>query len=440
MDVIIDACRRCLTAHASSTETISETIYVGFSGGLDSTVLLHALHTIAPARIVALHVNHGIAADSEDWQVHCARICEEWGIALRCTRLALDASSNVEGVARAGRYEFFTETLAAGGFLLLGHHLDDQRETRLLHLLQGRGLYGMPEARPLAGGRLLRPLLPIDRSEISRYAAEQELSWCEDLSNQDVSLDRNFLRHQLLPRIKGRFPGFSQRLASLGDTTDVLQKMLSAELGVHEARLPLAKLLPRPVHERVVILRLWLRGQGVNSGVSDVSLRAFAAQIDAPATRQPVLELTAGSVRRHGGELCFVGAWEKPASSYTIELPGERVLPHGIVCVEAATGDGFIVQGEVTVRFREGGEVLLRGGHHRALKQLLQEAGIAPWHRADYPLLFDESGLLAIPGIAWRDDAAARDSVAAAAPGRTPQRYVVTWHPALAETAPPNSL
>lgn len=427
MDVIIDACDRCLTAQAAATEAISETLYVGFSGGLDSTVLLHALRTLAPAGVVALHVNHGIAAESDDWQAHCERICEDWEIPLRCSRLALDVGSNVEGVARAERYEFFTEALATGGLLCLGHHLDDQRETQLLHLLQGRGLYGMPQARPLAAGRLLRPFLAIDRCEIRRYAAEQELSWCEDDSNHDLALDRNFLRHQLLPRIKERFPGFSQRLASFADTTDVLQTMLAAELGLHQARLPLAKLLWRPAHERVVILRLWLQGQGINSGVSDASLLAYAEQLDAPPTRQPMLQLAAGSVRRYAAELCLVGERQKPASSYAIELPGELDLPHGKVVIKAAAGslrDGFLVQGEVTVRFRAGGEVLLRGGHHRALKQILQEAGIAPWDRADYPLLFDAAGLLSIPGIAWRDDC-----VSDGAQKETARRFVATWHP-----------
>ena len=442
MDVIIDACSRCLTAQASSPESASETIYVGFSGGMDSTVLLHALHALAPGRIVALHANHGIAAACDEWQAHCEKICEDWGIPLTSTRLALAVRSNVEGVARAARYEFFTATLATGGLLLLGHHLDDQRETHLLHLLQGRGLYGMPQARPLAAGRLLRPFLSTDRSEIRRYAEKQQLAWCEDVSNFDVTLDRNFLRHQLLPLITARFPGFPRRLGSLGDTTDLLQKMLAEELGIHQPRLPLDNLTARPLPERAVILRLWLQGQGVNSGVSDVSLHAFAGQLDAPANRQPELQLPAGSVRRHASELYYVTAAEKPAASYVIDLPGELLLPHGTLSVEATTGsvcDGFIAAGALTVRFREGGEALLRGGHHRALKQLLQEAGIAPWERVDYPLLFDEAGLLAVPGIAWRDDAAASagastvdaaGNVAVASAGNEPaQRFVVTWRP-----------
>jgi tRNA(Ile)-lysidine synthase len=176
-----------------------------------------------------------------------------------------------------------------------------------------------------------------------------------------------------------------------------------------------------------VILRLWLQGLGINSGVSDASLLAYAEQLDAPPTRQPVLQLAAGSVRRYAAELCVVGERQKPASSYAIELPGELDLPHGKVVVKTAAGslrDGFLVQGEVTVRFRAGGEVLLRGGHHRALKQILQEAGIAPWDRADYPLLFDAVGLLSIPGIAWRDDC-----VADGALKETAQRFVATWRP-----------
>jgi len=406
MSGIDDACRRCLAENA----THAGQVFVGFSGGMDSSVLLHAIKSIAPRRVVALHVNHGIQDESDVWEAHCRDVCDAWSIPLKTTRANLTVSSNIESIARQRRYEFFAQELRPSDLLLLAHHADDQQETQLLHLLQGRGLYGMPGMRPLAEGVLLRPLLELAKKTLYDYAVAQDLTWCEDASNLDLRLDRNYLRHRLLPQLKDRFPGFPHRLANFSARIDVQQQMLSALLPLRGDRLPLSELLSRSIVERVEILRLWLLSRTLNTGVSEVSLRAFARQLDVPAQRQPVLQLAAGTIRRYGDALHYVARLDVPLVSQPLAVPGELALAHGVLVIEsvtlaqAADPAVFAVNGKVTLRFRQGGETLLRGGHQRTLKQIFQEARVPPWQRACYPLLFDERGLLAIPNITSRND------------------------------------
>jgi len=409
MSEIVDACRSCLAAHA----TQGGRVFVGFSGGLDSTVLLHALNSFAPQRLVALHVNHGLQTGSQAWEAHCRAVCEDWSIALRTSRANLEVSSNIESIARRWRYDFFAQMLATGDLLLLGHHLDDQQETNLLHLLQGRGLYGIPRSRPLAEGLLLRPLLELDRQALHDYAVNHDLSWCEDPSNLDLDLDRNYLRHRLLPLVKKRFPGFPGRLESLAARSDLQQQMLSTLLPVRGDRLSLSELLPRPMAQRAEILRLWLLAKALNAGVSDASLLAFAGQLDAPSQRHPVLRLAAGRICRYGDSLHYVAppvaSVEVTSQSVPVPFPGKLNLAHGVLVIEAATpsqpadSEVFAATGAVTLRFRQGGESLFRAGHHHTLKRIFQEARVPPWQRARYPLLFDEQGLLAIPNITSRN-------------------------------------
>ena len=115
----------------------------------------------------------------------------------------------------------------------------------------------MPRSRPLAEGLLLRPLLELDRQALHDYAVNHDLSWCEDPSNLDLDLDRNYLRNRLLPLVKKRFPGFPGRLESLAARSDLQQQMLRTLLPVRGDRLSLSELLPRPMAQRAEILRLW---------------------------------------------------------------------------------------------------------------------------------------------------------------------------------------
>lgn len=167
-------------------------LWVGFSGGLDSTVLLHLLNQNGiPVR--AVHVHHGLSSNADGWLRHCEVFARELQVPFIAVRMQVDRSDGgVEQGARKARYKAFDSVMSSGDQMLLGHHGDDQAETFLYRLMRGAGalgLSGMAESRPLGEGKsLLRPLLSVGRSELEAWALEHGLRWIEDESNADETL------------------------------------------------------------------------------------------------------------------------------------------------------------------------------------------------------------------------------------------------------------
>lgn len=178
--------------------------HIAFSGGLDSTVLLHLLANLAKTEklptLDAVHVHHGLQAAADAWPAHCQSVCDALGVPLRVMRVQVRAGASLERAARDARYQAFSEVVGAGEVLLIGQHRDDQAETLLFRLLRGAGVQGlaaMPMQRALAGGHLLRPLLRSSRAQLQAYAEEHQLTWIEDPSNADPRFSRNYLRHRV---------------------------------------------------------------------------------------------------------------------------------------------------------------------------------------------------------------------------------------------------
>ena len=176
---------------------------VGFSGGADSTALLHALAQLPQARargLRAMHVNHGLQQDSEAWAAHCQRFGEAWGVPCEvvCVQIEGGRGEGLEAAARRARHHAFATHLHEGERLVLAHHRDDQVETVLLKLLRGAGpdaLGAMHTLRALGHGQLWRPLLGLPRSQLRAYVERHALDFIEDPSNADMNLSRNYLRH-----------------------------------------------------------------------------------------------------------------------------------------------------------------------------------------------------------------------------------------------------
>ena len=197
-------------------------ILLGYSGGLDSTLLLSLVVRHAPAglSLQAMHVNHGLQSEAAAWEEQCRSYCARIGVPLlvRRPRLAV-RPSGLEARARQARLRAF----AAAGVdaVLLGHHANDQAETVLLRLMRGSGPRGLAAMRPRellpeAKHRelLLRPLLPFDRVQLRTLAERLNLSWVEDPSNSNCDPNRNWLRLEVLPAAAQRFPGVQQALCA----------------------------------------------------------------------------------------------------------------------------------------------------------------------------------------------------------------------------------
>jgi tRNA(Ile)-lysidine synthetase-like protein len=189
-------------------------LLIAFSGGVDSTALLAALAANRPngLQVRAVHVNHGLHPNASKWSEHCRALARELGVPLEvlAVKVARSAGVSLEAAARDARYGLLARVLEAGEFLLTAHHEDDQVETVLLQLFRGAGIAGlaaMPDIAAFAGGWLARPLLSRSRAELEDWARGAGLSWADDDTNADETLDRNYLRRRVLPLIRERWPG-----------------------------------------------------------------------------------------------------------------------------------------------------------------------------------------------------------------------------------------
>ena len=215
---------------------------IAYSGGLDSTVLLHACRTLlGSGRLVAFHVNHGLQAAADDFARHAAGKCARWGIRFELLKLRESPPPGASVEAWAGEQRYRAIAAAAREFgvavTLTAHHEDDQAETVMLRLLRGtgsRGLTGIAPELLREGHRFMRPLLAVPRKDIESYEAHQVLGWIEDPSNQSQRFARNAIRHRLMPLLDELAPGAARRIAAAArhwrQTDQLMRDYLVADL------------------------------------------------------------------------------------------------------------------------------------------------------------------------------------------------------------------
>lgn len=381
-------------------------VCVGFSGGLDSTVLLHLLAGASRGGLRAVHVHHGLHAQADDWAAHCERFCAATGIALTVIRVDVaPAGEGPEAAARAARHAAFAEALAPGEVLALAHHRDDQAETFLLRALRAsgpEGLAAMRRWRAFAPGRLWRPLLDRGRDEILAYAQRAGLRWIDDPSNADAAFDRNFVRRHVLPLLRQRWPQADVALARSAALCEQADGLLGASDAQALASVATAdphclsrtRLLALPQPRRARVLRQWIAALGLpplpGNGVARIEAQVLPARVDASA------EFRWGEAVVHGWRDLLHARRRRPA------LPDDWAAHwDGRAPLALPDGDALVLQGAVLerpcrVHARRGGErVVLPGRRHsHALKHVLQDLGVPPWERARLPLLSGEDGAL----------------------------------------------
>ena len=420
-----------------------------FSGGRDSTVLLHALAGLRAGRgwrLRAIHVDHQLHHDAGQWSAHCVDVARRLAVPLDVVRVdvARDGGRGLEAAAREARYGALRSLLRADEWLLTAHHADDQLETVLLHLLRGSGiagLAGIPVSAQFGPGQLCRPLLHTLAADIAAYGdtvlKPAGFNWLSDPMNADLGGDRAYVRHRIAPVLRGRFPAvdraFGRSAAHAAEAAGLLDDMARIDAGevVDGHRLSIMALGRLPASRQRNLL-LWLVRERGWAVPPERRLREGLAQLLAAAPgRQPVLAWAGHEVRRYRDQLHLIDVAPDsfgPGMEQAIPWPRGQTLALGGVRGELdlrPTDDGERLAaglaGELlTVQFRRGGERLRAGAdpHHRTLKYLYQSQGIVPWMRAHVPLIL-AGGRLAAVGDLWIADWAA---AAAGEPG-----FAVVW-------------
>ena len=350
---------------------------VGLSGGVDSVVLLHALkdHGID---VRAAHVHHGLSPNADPWAAFCRRLCRRLDVPITVRRVRVPKKT--EAHARAARYGALKRL--SFDVLALAHQLDDQAETVLMNLLRGagpRGAQAMPGKMRFDGRVLLRPLLEVPREAIVAYARSHALEWVEDESNASDAFTRNFIRLRIAPLLAERYPRWREALA-------------------RAARHFSAKEL-----KQAHLLREFLAGHGLRAP-SEAKLVEMLKQLKAGGANT-LIEHEGTRLRLYRGKVSL----EKPSTGSPfrpVKWHGERriALPAlgGEVHFRKARGRG--IDGRwlpLEFKLRSGGERLQPDARRprRTLKNLFQEAGVAPWQRKKLPLLYRGDELVWAPGL-----------------------------------------
>lgn len=402
-------------------------LFVGFSGGLDSTVLMHYLASspALSAKLSAVYVNHGLSPNALLWQNHCQQISQSLGVRFIAQQVHIDNTSNLEERARTARYEVFNSLVKANECLILAHHQNDQAETVLLNLLRGAGVDGlaaMSEYSMLANGNaLIRPLLFCSRSALEAYAAEHQLRWIDDESNQDEHYSRNFLRQTIIPLLQDRWPAAIENIARTSNHCQQAKENLNElalldcpELSSIQNSLHITSLLVLSPQRITNVLRAWLRKNKVKSPSAAVFARIINEVLYAKQDAMPLVDWEEHSIRRYKDKIYLdtkpqskvSGVFPWPNFPNPLHLGGTDYVSavrstSGLVLPENAT---------LEIAYRHGGATLKWHGQTKELKKLFQQWSVPPWMREYVPLLYVNGQLAAVVGYAISDDFFSRDS------------------------------
>ena len=396
-------------------------LWVGFSGGLDSTVLLHLLaqNKEVRSRLRVLYVHHGLSVNAEHWQQHCQHICDQWQLPFWVEKVHLARKdAGVEEAARIARYQVYEKYVQAQDYLLLGHHADDQLETVMMRFLRGSGvagLAGMPSTRHLKSGAvLLRPLLQATRDQLFLYAKKHCLSWVEDESNLEDVYERNFWRNQILSNVWQRFPfrkpAALRTIQQLSNDAQVLKLLLAPQVASVQSPWPWPYCLPRACDTNVLLsqpeelqpylIKGWLEELGLNVPSQEWLEEVFRSVIAAREDARPHMVIGNYHLFRHRQYLFVTHIMLNPSSDLVVE-EGSYVW-----CGELLTlwvdKKGLIPQEYQVVSAEQCYSLKLKMVNRpsKSVKNILKEVGVPAELRSKWPILCRKEQVCAIAGVA----------------------------------------
>lgn len=383
-----------------------DVVWIGFSGGVDSHVLLHSLnHQLSVAqreKLRAIYIHHGLSVNADHWLNHCERICRQLGVTFTAEHVQIKTQASLEDAARNARYHAFEKRMGKNDVILLAHHAGDQAETVLFRLLRGtggKGLAGIPQQRPIGtqGSTLIRPLLTASKDDILRYAHHQQLEWVDDESNLDEAFTRNFLRQSVVPVLKRRFAQMERNIASSAQRVAVDYLMLSQFANQQLTQwcdafggLKLSYLADKNLDERLFWWRYFLDSHGVS--LPHAQLESIEAMFSSAEDKQPACILTNLRLQRHQNTV-YVLPIEQEVAVGVLTVGESMVRPFDEVCVHA-TGC------ELKPR-PQGIDLLMPNGKTRKLKKWLNDQQVPSWWREHLPYIYQGNELIAI-GTLWQ--------------------------------------
>ena len=403
-------------------------IAVAFSGGLDSSVLLHSLVSIPEfkERVFAIHVNHGLSPNSKSWIKHCEKFCRVLGVNFIPLTIELENSKTNENILRQARYEAFFSCLEKGDVLCTAHHQDDHIETILFRILRGtgiKGLAGIEKYSQIEGIDLIRPLISYSKKDLLDYGNKFNVNWIEDESNEDLSISRNFIRKKVIPNLKNdNWPEYKNSISYLSskakEANEILDEIAFLDLKrcASESldRLSILKIKELSHARAMNVLFTWL-GINTHLGVSNkITDQVYKSIVLASENSNPVVtfgkrgESGSFQIRRFNNFLRHLPLTEtetlsnKKVWKWNTNNPLE--LPTGTLYMQLSLGKGIstqLTEPGISIKGRIGGERCKPEGRSKSqkLKKLFQEYRVPPWVRDRIPLVYVGDQLAAVSDL-----------------------------------------
>jgi tRNA(Ile)-lysidine synthase len=422
----------CHAAGRFAAKVAGKRVLLGYSGGVDSHVLLYELARVSSVHriaIIALHGNHQMLPKSNRWEQHCRQVCQEIGVEFRSHRLTVDfrGTGGRENILRKARYEWFQSMMDSGDVLATAHHLDDQVETVLFRLFRGtgaRGLAGISPARKWGKGELYRPFRDLWRSDILAFAEHHRLEWVEDESNRDESFDRNFLRERLMPVLRSRWPGSPTTIARasrhMAATETLLEEIGSEDLtrwrlAADECQLSnfgkmkVSDLVAMSSERGANLLRCW-GSRATHEAPTSSQLFELLRQLEGVGgPKKARLAWKSAEFRRYRDWLYLLPAQPDPTHRIAQHTVVEPLLNLPVAGIRLRSRRGFgsgirisgttVPQMEVRWYSQKIGLRLSKDTRTRTLRNLFQERGVPPWERWRLPVLYIDDLVAYVPGI-----------------------------------------
>ncbi len=414
--------REVLLAHINRGDHLA----IALSGGMDSVVLLHVLASLSKEiqfTLSAIHVHHGISRNALLWSKFCCDLCYAYNVPIYVAYVQVkkEAGISLEASAREERYRIFDRVHA--DYVVLAQHLDDQAETLLLQLFRGagiRGLSAMPIIRKQTSKSsppILRPLLEVSRSRIEDFARQHKLNWITDESNADIVFNRNFLRHEILPVLRNRYPKYPEILLRtsrhLSEASQLLDELaeIDRENCIASGRLQIENLRKLSFPRAKNLFRYCLLLQDADLP-STIKLDEILSQLlSISPDHQFHVSFGVTEIRSYKGAIYILPRKKNRelVTEYQQVWHGETFLDlqdvngriHFMQQKDQGINQQKLLNHLISIRSRKGGERFMPACNRprRSLKNLLQEASIPPWERNVMPLLFCDEKLVWVPGI-----------------------------------------
>jgi len=442
MSVILNSLRIFFQNHTTRP------VVVAYSGGVDSQVLLHGLCSLKKQKhinnhISVVHVNHGLSSNATDWQSFANNQCQQFDVDFKCITVTIEQRprQSIEALARDKRYQALENNCCDDALIATGHHQDDQIETFLLALKRGSGPKGLSSMEEYSSfgkknQNLTRPLLSCSRADILAYANANKLAWIEDESNEDIKYDRNFLRHEIIPKFNERWPSFNQTLvrsiSHIRETQNLIDEIAEQDLKLCIASPDSLFVLPLQSLSKVRfnhVIRYFL---ALNSYLmpSQAQLLELRRQIFSAQDKTPEIKLADVWFRQHQQKLYLtptfqaIENWQiaipiknRLATEVRIDLPdklGSLLFKQSNVeeidmASKSTQSSNNVSQyfslpenyKQLVIKFRHDNPKCLPENrqHRRSLKKVLQESGVPPWQRKRLPFVYADGELVAVIGL-----------------------------------------